>query len=275
MKKLSKKLFILLISVTFVYALSWDDCLKKYEKAKQFTDNTELSYLYLKATKTCLVRFRNFLTLNPNPEFRLKSMNDNIIMLDNYLNDLIPSYRFSKNNLETIPKYLNLNSDKPIFNKEYRYFVRFKNCNGIHANNRIYTAKHCNIKNSKNIQDDLSYVESNTVSKLKIAKLKLNKKGTFKYYSMSKEGMFNKVLLQEKNCMFYKTKNTPVGMNINLDLSSLSKEYEIRSNCLAIPSNSGGGVFQDGKLVAIISKTVFDNNEFLYSVIEAILEDDN
>ena len=58
---------------------------------------------------------------------------------------------------------------------------------------------------------------------------------------------------------------------LTLDLTDLTKNSEIRSNCLAIPSNSGGAVFQEGKLVGIISKTVFNKNTFLYSVVEPIL----
>lgn len=83
--------------------------------------------------------------------------------------------------------------------------------------------------------------------------------------------MFYSILLKEKNCQFYKAKNEPTGLNTTLDLTDLTKEIEIRSNCLAIPSNSGGGVFQDGKLVAIISKTVFNKDEFSYSVVEPII----
>ena len=76
---------------------------------------------------------------------------------------------------------------------------------------------------------------------------------------------------KRKNCRFYKAKNQPSGLNQSFDLTDLVKQEEIRSTCLAIPSNSGGGVFQDGKLVAIISKTVFYKNQFLYSVIEPII----
>jgi hypothetical protein len=88
---------------------------------------------------------------------------------------------------------------------------------------------------------------------------------------MSREGMFYNILLEEKNCKFYMAKNIPIGFNTTLDYTDLSKKEEIRSNCLAIPSNSGGGVFQDGKLVGIISKTVFNENKFLYSVVEPII----
>lgn len=134
----------------------------------------------------------------------------------------------------------------------------------------IYTAKHCNINKSKNIRFDLNYIETNKISKLETSKLDLNKKGSFKYYSMSKEGMFFSALLEEKNCKFYKAKSSLTGLNTSLDLTDISKLNEIRSNCLAIPSNSGGGVFQDGKLVGIISKTVFNKKQFQYSVIEPI-----
>lgn len=270
MRKLCIIFFILLMSTSSLYAFTWDNCIEKYEKAKQFSDNVRLSYIYLKSTKNCLIKFKDFLIQNPDPDFTVKAMSDNISMLDKNINTLIPKYKYPKNTLEHIPKYLGFNSNKPFFNKEYHYFKRFKECNGVHANNKIYTAKHCNIENSKNIQFDLNYIEANTISELKVSKLKLNKLGTFKYYSMSKEGMFYTALLEEKNCKFYKAKNTPSGLNATLDLSDLAKEYEIRSNCLAIPSNSGGGVFQEGDLVGIISKTVFNKSEFLYSVIEPI-----
>ena len=108
-------------------------------------------------------------------------------------------------------------------------------------------------------------------NELQNEKINLNKIGEFKYYSMSKEGMFYNTLLKEKNCRFYKAENKAIGLNITLDLTDLDKKVEIRSNCLAIPSNSGGGVFQDNKLVAIISKTVFNKNKFVYSVIEPII----
>ncbi|WP_216843182.1 hypothetical protein [Halarcobacter ebronensis] len=266
---------ILLMSSTHIYAFTWDECIEKYEKAREFNDYTRLSYIYLKSTKNCLVKFRNFLIQNPDPEFTVKAMSDNIILLEKYMNNLIPNYSFPKNSLEQIPKYLEMNSSKPILNKEYNYFVKFdKSCNGVHAKNRIYTAKHCNIKESKNLHFDLNYIETKDSSKLKVAKLNLNKKGVFKYYSMSKEGMFYDVLLEEKNCKFYKVKNNPTGINLSLDLADLNKKDEIRSTCLAIPSNSGGGVFQDGKLVAIISKTVFSKEKFLYSIVEPILEVD-
>ena len=270
MKKLYLILSILFIGITQVYAFTWDECIKKYEKAKQFNDYTRLSYIYLKSTKNCLVKFKDFLIQNPDPEFTVKAMSKNILMLEEYINKILPNYSLTQNSLEQIPKYLNMDS-KPILNKVYDYFIRFdKSCNGVHANNKIYTAKHCKIANSKNIHYDLNYIETKKSSKLKIAKLNIDKKGVFKYYSMSKEGMFYNVLLEEKNCRFYKAQNTPTGVNINLDLTDLEKKEEIRSNCLAIPSNSGGGVFQDGKLVAIISKTVFKKEKFLYSVIEPI-----
>jgi len=262
--------FVLFVSYNSIYAFTWQQCLHKYEKAKQFSASTRLSYLYLKATKNCLIKFKNSLRKNPQAEFRIESMNDNILMLEAYINKLLPPYSFSNNSLETIPKYLHLSSSNPIRNKEYSYFKKFKSCNGIHANNKIYTAKHCNIKNSKNIHFDLNYLNADTSSSLQIARLNLNKVGSFKYYSMSKEGMFYNTLLEEKNCSFYKSKNSPQGLNITLDLADLKKEGEIRSTCLAIPSNSGGGVFQEGKLVGIISKTVFDKNMFLYSIVEPI-----
>lgn len=271
MKKLYIVLCILVITSSNIYAFTWDDCIEKYEKAKQFSDNARLSYLYLKSTKSCLIKFKKLLIQNPDPEFTVKAMSDNILMLSENIDKLLPAYQYPKNSLETIPKYLYTNSNIPIYNKEYKYFKKFKECNGIHANDKIYTAKHCNINNSKNIKYDLNYIEASHKSKLEVSKLNLNEKGTFKYYSMSKVGMFYTSLLQERNCNFYKTKNIPVEQTKTLDLTDLSKEYEIRSNCLAIPSNSGGGVFQDGKLVAIISKTVFDKNRFLYSVIEPIL----
>lgn len=271
MKEIYKILFIFLISINSIYALTWEDCLNKYEKVKLFTENTRLSYIYLKATKSCLVKFKNSLINNPNPEFSIKAMNENILMLTENINNLIPQYIFPKNTLEHIPKYLDINKDKPIINKEYLYLKRFKNCNGVHAGNKIFTAKHCKINKSTNLQFDINYIKTKKYSNLKIAKLLIHKKGTFKYYSMSREGMFYNALIQEKNCKFYKAKNTPDGLNTSLDLTSLVKKNEIRSTCLAIPSNSGGGVFQEGKLVAIISKTVFIKNKFSYSVIEPIL----
>ena len=270
MRKLYVIFMIILMSSIYSYAFTWDDCIQKYEKAKRFTDHTMLSYTYLKLTKTCLVKFRNFLKHNPNPEFSVKAMNNNIVMLEKNLNKLLPKYHFA-NKIEQIPKYVQVNNTTLEHNKEYGYFKRFENCNGIHAQDKIYTAKHCNIKQSKNMQYDLNYIPAKTTSKLQTAKLSLDKKGTFKYYSMSKVGLFYNVLLKENNCQFYKAKNIPLGQNKSLDLTDLTKKEEIRSNCLAIPSNSGGGVFQEGKLVAIISKTVFKNNEFLYSVIEPIV----
>ena len=270
MRKIYVIFFLLLMGITPLYAFTWDTCIEKYEKAKQFSENTRLMYIYLKGTKNCLIKFKNVLIQKPNSEFTVKAMNKNILMLDKYIDELIPNYSYTNNNLEQIPKYLNITS-QPVLNKEYNYFKKFNNCNGVHANDKIYTAKHCNVKNSKNIRFDLNYLETSSFSKLKISKLNLEKKGTFKYYSMSKEGMFFNTLLQEKNCNFYKAKNTPEGLNTTLDLADLQKETEIRSSCLAIPSNSGGGVFQEGKLVGIISKTVFSNNEFQYSVIEPII----
>ena len=270
MRKLNVIFFILVMSITHSYAFTWDTCIEKYEKAKQFSDNTRLSYLYLKSTKNCLVKFKDYLIQNPDPDFTVKAMSNNIQMLKKYINDLLPSYHFPKNSFEQIPKYLNLHTVKPILNKEYVYFKKFKNCNGIHAGNKIYTAKHCQVEKSKNIRFDLNYIEAKSLSNLKTSALNLNKKGSFKYYSMSKEGMFYTVLLQEKNCTFYQTKNTLTGLNSTLDFADLTKKHEIKSNCLALPSNSGGGVFQEGKLVGIISKTVFENNQFLYSVVEPI-----
>jgi len=258
------------MNINYIYAFTWDDCIEKYEKAKQFSQNTRLSYIYLKSTKNCLVKFKKNLIQNPDPDFTVKAMSKNILKLNKYIDNLIPKYNFPKNDLEQVPRYLYINSAIPIFNKEYNYFKKFANCNGVHANDKIYTAKHCKIEKSQNLRFDLDYIKANTISNLKISKLKLDKVGTFKYYSMSKEGMFYNALLQEKNCKFYKSKNIPSGLNTTLELSDLSKKDEIRSNCLAIPSNSGGGVFQDGNLVGIISKTVFDKNEFLYSVVEPI-----
>ena len=271
MKKLYVIFLILLMSITQIYAFTWDNCVDRYNKAKQFSENTRLFYNYLRSTKNCLVKFKDNLIQNPDPEFTVKAMSNNIVMLDKYLEQLVPKYNFPKNDLEQIPRYLHINSSKPVANKEYKFFKKFKNCNGVHANDKIYTAKHCNIEKSNNIQYDLNYIQTKNVSELKISKINLEKLGTFKYYSMSKEGRFFNVLLQEKNCKFYKTKNMPVGRNTTLDLSDLEKEEVIKSTCLAIPSNSGGGVFQEGKLVGIISKTVFDDNKFLYSVIEPIL----
>ena len=271
MSKIFIIFFALLILSNTIHAYTWDECINKYEKAKRFSDNTRLSYIYLKSTKNCLIKFKDFLVQNPDPEFKIESMNDNILMLDKYIYTLLPRYTFLQNNLEAIPKYLHLDSSKPIINKEYEYFKKFKNCNGVHANNKIYTAKHCKIKDSKNIHFDLSYINTAVRSKLEINKLTLNKVGIFIYYSMSKEGMFYNVLLKEKNCVFYKAPNVLTGLNTSLDYTDLAKKHEIRSNCLAIPSNSGGGVFQEGKLVGIISKTVFNKNTFLYSVVEPIL----
>ncbi len=271
MKKLLVILFIFMMNLTHTYAFTWDNCIERYNKAKLFSENTRLFYNYLRSTKSCLIKFKNILIQNPDPEFTVKAMSNNILMLDRYINDLVPKYSYPKNSLEQIPKYLDMDSNKPVANKEYKYFKKYKNCNGIHAGNKIYTAKHCNIEDSKNIQYDLNYLETNHRSNLKVSKLDLKKEGTFKYYSMSKEGRFFNVLLQEKNCKFFKAKNNPSGLNTTLDLTDLSKKEIIKSTCLAIPSNSGGGVFQDDKLVAIISKTVFNENKFVYSVIEPIL----
>lgn len=271
MKKLYLILCALLISSNCIYAFTWDTCLEKYDKARQFSDNTELLYIYLKSTRNCVVKFKSFLIQNPDPEYSVKVMNENIVMLDKNINLLIPNYEFPKNELEEIPKYLNINSQNPIINKDYKYIKKFENCNGIHAENKIYTAKHCRIDKSRNMHFDLNYIEVEKNSNLTVSKLDLKKKDTFKYYSMSKVGMFYNSLLQEKNCEFYEAQNIPTGLNTTLDLTDLTKKIEIRSNCLAIPSNSGGGVFQDGKLVAIISKTVFNKNKFSYSIVEPII----
>lgn len=270
MKNLLITLIALLFSTSFSYAFSWDSCIEKYEKAKQFNDHTRLTYIYLKSTKNCLIKFKNFLINNPDPEFTIKAMNENIEKIDGYINHLVPNYNFPKNNVEQVPKYVHEESSLPKPNDEYVYFVKFKKCNGIHAGDKIYTAKHCKIENAKDIKYDLSYIKAKNKSNLKTSKLNLDKEGEFKYYSMSKEGMFYNVLLEENNCKFYKAKNIPKGLNTTLDLTDLEKKVEIRSTCLAIPSNSGGGVFQDNKLVGIISKTVFDKNRFLYSVVEPI-----
>lgn len=272
MKKLLVIYSIFLMSITHIYAFTWDDCIERYEKAKQFSDNTRLFYNYLRSTRSCLIKFRESLIQEPDPDFTVKAMDNNILMLDEYIEELVPEYSSPKNSLEQIPKYKSLNTSNPTLNEEYKYFKKFKNCNGIHAKDKIYTAKHCEVENSKDIRFDVSYVKAKSVSKLDVSKLDINKEGTFKYYSMSKEGMFYSVLLQEKNCRFYKAKNTPSGLNTTLDFADLQKKDEIRSSCLAIPSNSGGGVFQDGKLVGIISKTVFDKDKFLYSVVEPIVQ---
>lgn len=271
MKKLYIILCVLLISSSYIYAFNWDSCITKYQKAKQFSENTRLLYIYLKSTKTCLIKFKNFLVENPDPEFTLKAMNNNILMIENNIKKLLPKYEFPENSLEQIPKYINTKNKSLTYNTEYNYFKKFNNCNGIHAQNKIYTAKHCNISNSKNLQYDLNAIQTVKTSIIQISKIDLNKKGTFKYYSMSKEGMFFNVLLKENNCKFYKAKNIPTGLNKTLDITDLTKNTEIRSTCLAIPSNSGGGVFQDGKLVAIISKTVFNNDKFMYSIVEPII----
>lgn len=271
MKKLYKIIFIFLMGINSIYAFTWDECIERYDKAKQFSDNIKLSYIYLKSTRNCLVKFKDILIQEPDPEYTVEAIEDNILMLNEYIDNLIPKYSFPKNTLEVVPKYLKINSPDPIFNEEYQYFKKFKKCNGIHANNKIYTAKHCNIKDSINLHFDLSYIKINLQSKLKISKLNINETGTFKYYSMSKEGMFYNILLQERNCKFYKAKNIPIGRSYSIDYTDLTKKEEIRSTCLAIPSNSGGGVFQNGKLVAIISKTVFDKDKFLYSVVEPIV----
>ncbi len=106
MRKLYVILFILLMSITHIKAFTWDSCIEKYKKAKQFNDNIRLSYIYLKGTKNCLIRFKKSLMQNPDPEFTVKAMSDNILMLDKYIDELIPKYTFTKNNLETVPKYL-------------------------------------------------------------------------------------------------------------------------------------------------------------------------
>ncbi len=260
--------FILLTNVLF--AVSWDTCIEKYSKAKKFSDNTRLMYIYLKSTKNCLLKFKDSLKENPKSEFTLEAMDDNIKKINGYMEELIPNYIYPNSNLEQIPKYIYTQQSIPKFNTDYMHFVKFKKCNGIHAKDKIYTAKHCNIENSMHIKDDLSYIKTNTISKLETNKLDLNKSGTFKYYSMSKEGMFYNVLIKESDCKFYEEKVGISALTQSLDLADLNKKTEIRSNCLAIPSNSGGGVFQDNKLVGIISKTVFKNDIFLYSVIEPI-----
>lgn len=270
MKTILKGLILTLLSTSTIFALSWDDCIGKYNKAKQFSDNTQLMYIYLKSTKMCLTKLKKELELKPNPEFTVEAMTNNIEKLEGYIENTLPTYKFPNNNLEQIPKYLN-NNTSPIENKEYRNFVKYKNCNGVHAGDKIYTAKHCNIKNATNLHFDLSIIPTKTKSNLKTAKINLRKKGTFKYYSMSKVGMFFGTLLKEENCKFTKKRNIPTGVNTTLDLTDLEKKFEIRSNCLAIPSNSGGGVFQDGKLVGVISKTVFNKEQFLYSIVEPIV----
>ncbi len=271
MKKLYLIICVLLLNCNIIYAFTWEDCVERYEKVKQFSDNIRLSYLYLKSTKTCLVKFKTILLQNPNPDFTVEAMNDNINMIDKNIKNLLPKYIHPKNSLLDIPKYININTKKPLINENFAYIKKFKNCNGIHANDKIYTAKHCNIKDSKNLHFDLDYIKTKNNSKLKIGRLDLNKTGVFKYYSMSKAGRFYTTPLKEENCKFYEAKNSMTGLNLTLDLTDLSKKVEIRSTCLAIPSNSGGGVFQNGKLVAIISKTVFNKDRFLYSVVEPII----
>ncbi len=260
--------FILLTNVLF--AVSWDTCIEKYSKAKKFSDNTRLMYIYLKSTKKCLLEFKESLKKNPKNEFTLEAMDNNIKKVNRYIEELLPNYIYPNSNLEQVPKYIYTQQSIPKFNTDYIHFVKFEKCNGIHAKDKIYTAKHCNIKGSKHIKNDLSYIKTNTISKLETYKLNLNKSGTFKYYSMSKVGMFYNVLIKEKDCNFYEKKVGISAITQSLDLADLNKKTEIRSNCLAIPSNSGGGVFQDNKLVGIISKTVFKNDIFLYSVIEPI-----
>jgi len=271
MKKLYKILVLLLLGSDLLFAMSWDKCIKKYNKAKEFSQNIQLSYYYLKSTRQCLVKFKHLLQLHPNPKFTIKAMDNNIKKINKAISILLPSYNITQNTLVSIPKYLQLNSSIPIVNQEYKYFKRFNNCNGVHAFNKVYTAKHCEVHNAKNIRNDLSYIDANDISDLQIAKLNLNSIGTFKYYSMSKEGMFFNILLKESNCKFFHTENIPTGINSTLDFADLNKKMEIRSTCLAIPSNSGGGVFQNNKLVAIISKTVFKNNQFSYSIVEPII----
>lgn len=271
MKTIVKGLLLTLLSMSTISAVTWDDCIARYDKAKKFSENTQLAYIYLKSTKQCLSDFKKSLLDQPNPEFTIEAMSDNIEMLEGYINKLVPTYNFSDNTLHHVPKYITENIEMPQLNKDYEYSIKFKKCNGVHAGDKIYTAKHCNIKDSKTIHFDLSSLDTDTMSDLKVAKLDLEKKGSFKYYSMSKIGMFFGVLLQEDNCKFYKAKNVPTGINSSLDLTDLEKKFEIRSTCLAIPSNSGGGVFQDDKLVAIISKTVFNKDQFLYSIVEPII----
>ena len=270
MKKFNIVFIFLLLLLNISYAVTWDNCIEKYSKAKQFSEQTKLMYIYLKSTKNCLINFKNSLINKPNPEFTIEAMTNNIKKIDNYLNELIPKYEFPENNLKPIPKYL-YTATIPILNDEYNYFKKFKNCNAVHAGNKIYTAKHCDIKKSQHIKYDLSYIPTKKESSLKVSNLNMSKLGTFKYYSMSKLGMFYGVLLKEEDCNFYKAKINPKGITKKIDIVDLKKEFEIRSSCLAIPSNSGGGVFQNEKLVGIISKTVFNENKFLYSVIEPII----
>ena len=51
MRKIFVIFFALLILSNNIYAYTWDECINKYEKAKRFSDNTRLSYIYLKSTK--------------------------------------------------------------------------------------------------------------------------------------------------------------------------------------------------------------------------------
>ena len=121
MKKLFGILFILAMSITQIEAFTWDACITKYSKAKQFSHSTRLAYLYLKSTQSCLIKFKEILKQAPNPEFTVEAMNDNIVMLEKAINTLLPNY-VTYNIIEEIPKYLNINSAKPIKNIEYEYF---------------------------------------------------------------------------------------------------------------------------------------------------------
>ena len=64
---------------------------------------------------------------NPDPEFTVKAMNNNIILLDKYINNLVPKYSYPKNTLEQIPEYLDIDSIKPKINNVYKYFKKYKN----------------------------------------------------------------------------------------------------------------------------------------------------
>lgn len=205
MKKLFLVLTLLIISSHYTYAFTWEKCLERYKEAKEFSDNTQLLYIYLKSTRTCIVKFKNSLIQNPNPEFSIDSMNDNIEMLDENINALIPKYEYPQNTLEEIPKYTNID-EKPTLNEEYGYFKKFKNCNGIHANNKIYTAKHCDVNDSKNSHYDLSYIDVDTTSNLLVSRLDLEKKEHLNTTQCQKKVYISMPFYKKKIASFIKLK---------------------------------------------------------------------
>lgn len=137
MRKIYIVLCVLLINTSFIYAYTWDDCIDRYKNAKKFQDNTELLYVYLKSTKNCLINFKKSLENNPNPEFTTQAMDNNIEIIDKNIEQIIPKYKYPKNELNHIPMYHDLKELK--YREEYDYIKKFKSCNGIHAKNNLHS----------------------------------------------------------------------------------------------------------------------------------------